>query len=45
MEKLLDDISFKAPEMTDSQVTITAEYVEKQLKEFVEDEDLSRYIL
>ncbi|RTZ92643.1 MAG: HslU--HslV peptidase ATPase subunit, partial [Deltaproteobacteria bacterium] len=45
MEKLLDDISFKAPEMADSRVTITADYVEEQLKEFVEDEDLSRYIL
>ena len=45
MEKLLDDISFKAPEMSDPKVTITDDYVEKQLKEFVEDEDLSRYIL
>ena len=45
MEKLLDDISFKAPEMSNSKATITAEYVEEQLKEFVEDEDLSRYIL
>ena len=45
MEKLLDDISFKAPEMSDTEVTISAEYVEKQLHEFVEDEDLSRYIL
>ncbi len=45
MEKLLDDISFKAPELEDPTVTITAEYVEEQLKEFVEDEDLSRYIL
>jgi len=45
MEKLLDDISFKAPEMNESRVTITADYVSEQLKEFVEDEDLSRYIL
>ncbi len=45
MEKLLDDISFKAPEMSEPAITITAEYVEEQLKEFVEDEDLSRYIL
>ncbi len=45
MEKLLDDISFKAPEMNDPNVTITADYVEEQLREFVEDEDLSRYIL
>jgi len=45
MEKLLDDISFKAPEMSDPKVAITADYVEEQLKEFVEDEDLSRYIL
>ncbi len=45
MEKLLDDISFKAPEMSEPKVTITEDYVEEQLKEFVEDEDLSRYIL
>jgi ATP-dependent HslUV protease ATP-binding subunit HslU len=45
MEKLLDDVSFDAPEMTDKMVFITAGYVRERLGEFLEKEDLSRYIL
>jgi len=45
METLLDDVSFDAPDMTDKQVSIDAEYVKEKLDDIVEDEDLSRYIL
>jgi ATP-dependent HslUV protease ATP-binding subunit HslU len=45
MEKLLEDISFEAPDRKNSSITIDAEYVSQQLKEIVKDEDLSRYIL
>ena len=45
MEKLLDDISFQAPELKGQEVVIDAKYVREKLQEFLEDEDLSRYIL
>ncbi|MCX8012363.1 MAG: AAA family ATPase, partial [Desulfobacterota bacterium] len=45
MEKLLEDISFKASEMQGEQIVINKEYVTEKLKEVVRDEDLSRYIL
>jgi ATP-dependent HslUV protease ATP-binding subunit HslU len=45
MEKLLDEISFDAPEMTGKKMVIDGRYVREKLKDFVEDEDLSRYIL
>jgi ATP-dependent HslUV protease ATP-binding subunit HslU len=45
MEKLLDEISFDAPEMPGKNMVIDAQYVRGKLKDFVEDEDLSRYIL
>jgi ATP-dependent HslUV protease ATP-binding subunit HslU len=45
MEKLLDDVSFDAPEMSEKKVVITKEYVRERLAEFLEKEDLSRYIL
>ena len=45
MEKLLDEISFDAPEMSGKNMAIDAKYVREKLKGFVEDEDLSRYIL
>jgi len=45
MEKLLDEISFDAPEMTGKNMVIDARYVREKLSGFVEDEDLSRYIL
>ncbi len=45
MEKLLEELSFDAPEMTGKAMVIDANYVRGKLKDFVEDEDLSRYIL
>jgi len=45
MEKLLDEISFDAPEMSGKSMVIDSKYVREKIKDFVEDEDLSRYIL
>jgi len=45
MERLLDQISFDAPEMADSDVVIDAQYVRAKLDAVVKDDDLSRYIL
>jgi ATP-dependent HslUV protease ATP-binding subunit HslU len=45
MEKLLEDISFDAPDMPGKDVTIDAGYVQARLAEIMKDEDLSRYIL
>lgn len=45
MEKMLDEISFHAPEMRGQEVTIDAKYVRDRLDPILKDEDLSRYIL
>ena len=45
MERVLDDISFDAPERNEDLFTVTAEYVHGQLADISENEDLSRYIL
>jgi ATP-dependent HslUV protease ATP-binding subunit HslU len=45
MERLLDEISFDAPELTDKTITIDAAYVRRMLAEIVKNQDLSRYIL
>jgi len=45
MEKLLEDISFKAPDTSNKSFTITTDYVKERLKDIVESVDLSRYIL
>ncbi|HEY3973957.1 MAG TPA: ATP-dependent protease ATPase subunit HslU [Candidatus Sulfotelmatobacter sp.] len=45
MERVLDELSFNAPEKKGEQVTIDAEYVRKMLTDIVKDQDLSRYIL
>jgi ATP-dependent HslUV protease ATP-binding subunit HslU len=45
MERVLDDISFDAPERDEDVFTITAEYVRGQLADISDNEDLSRYIL
>ena len=45
MEKLLDDISFEAPDLRRKQIEIDAAYVQKMLAEIAKDQDLSRYIL
>ncbi|HEX2244167.1 MAG TPA: ATP-dependent protease ATPase subunit HslU [Gammaproteobacteria bacterium] len=45
MERLLDSISFSAPDRNGEAVAIDAAYVEEHLGDLVRDEDLSRYIL
>src|SRR5512142_942844 len=45
MERVLDKISFEAPDMKEKQVTVDADYVRHMLAEIVKDQDLSRYIL
>jgi ATP-dependent HslUV protease ATP-binding subunit HslU len=45
MERVLDEISFDAPEKKGQQFKIDAAYVQKMLSEIVKDQDLSRYIL
>jgi ATP-dependent HslUV protease ATP-binding subunit HslU len=45
MEKLLEDLSFDAPELQGSAVHIDAEEVRRRLADIAGDEDLSRYIL
>ena len=45
MEKLLDEISFKAPDMETKTVVIDSNYVREKLADILEDENLSRYIL
>ena len=45
MEKLLDQISFEAPDMRKKSIGITKDYVADKLKDILEDENLSRYIL
>ena len=45
MEKLLDEVSFEAPDMTEKTVTIDEAYVDRMLADIVRNEDLSRYVL
>ncbi|HXY61384.1 MAG TPA: ATP-dependent protease ATPase subunit HslU [Nitrospirota bacterium] len=45
MERLLDEISFDAPDKQGAKITINAEYVRERLTDIVKSEDLSRYIL
>jgi ATP-dependent HslUV protease ATP-binding subunit HslU len=45
MERLLEEISFDAPNRAGQELVIDAEYVHAQLADVVKDEDLSRYIL
>ncbi len=45
LEKLLEDISFEAPEKKNGRLKIDREYVRGKLTDIVKDEDLSRYIL
>lgn len=45
MEKLLEDLSFEAPELNLPQFTITPEYVREKLADISQDRDLSQYIL
>lgn len=45
IERLLDTVSFEAPELSEKKVVIDAHYVKQRLSKIVKDEDLSRYIL
>jgi ATP-dependent HslUV protease ATP-binding subunit HslU len=45
MERLLEELSFEAPDMKAGRVTITAAYAKERLEKVAQDEDLSRYIL
>ncbi len=45
IERLLESVSFDAPDQPDLTVTVDASYVDKHLSELVADEDLTRYIL
>jgi ATP-dependent HslUV protease ATP-binding subunit HslU len=45
IEKMLEEISFDAPDAPEKQFTIDAAYVKDKLDSLVKDEDLSRYIL
>ena len=45
MERILDEVSFVAPDMTDRQVTIDAAYVRENIGELAKNVDLSRFIL
>jgi len=45
MEKLLEEISFNAPDTDERHITISPDYVRDRLDDIIEDEDLSRYVL
>ena len=45
MEKLLEQISFDAPDLPGKELTIDAAYVRARLSDITRDQDLSRYIL
>jgi ATP-dependent HslUV protease ATP-binding subunit HslU len=45
MEKLLEDLSFEAPEISLEKIVINAQYVDEKLEMIVKDKDLSRFIL
>ena len=45
LERLLEDISFEAPDVKKKKLVINAAYVSSQLEEITKDEDLSRFIL
>lgn len=45
LEKLLEDLSFEAPEITLEEIVITPEYVKEKLADIAQNRDLSQYIL
>ena len=45
MEKLLEEVSFEAPDMYGVTVTVTPQMVRERLQDIAKSEDLSRYIL
>lgn len=45
IERLVEELSFEAPDMHNKQVVIDASYVQKRLEKLTQDEDLSKFIL
>lgn len=45
METLLEELSFEAPDIAPTNISITGEYVDERLKDLAVDQDLGRYIL
>ncbi|MDX9916258.1 MAG: HslU--HslV peptidase ATPase subunit, partial [Sphaerochaeta sp.] len=45
MEKLLEELSFSADELSGQTIKITAAYVDERLEEIMKNEDLRRFIL
>lgn len=45
LERLLDEISFDASDLTDKQVVITKDFVDEKLGELIQDQDLTRFVL
>ena len=45
LEKLLEDISFNAPDLEDKNITIDEKYVDEKLEKVAKNKDLSQYIL
>jgi ATP-dependent HslUV protease ATP-binding subunit HslU len=45
MERLLEELSFEAPDMGAGQVSVNAAYVRQRLEAISKDEDLSKFIL
>ena len=45
MEKLLEEVSYNAPDIAPQKIMITAQYVRDRLSDIVEDQDLSKFIL
>ena len=45
MERVLEELSFDAPDRQEREFHVTAEYVRRQLAAISKDEDLSRFIL
>lgn len=45
LEKLLEDLSFEAPDITLEEISITKQYVEEKLETIVKNRDLSQFIL
>jgi ATP-dependent HslUV protease ATP-binding subunit HslU len=45
MEKVMEEISFKAPDITPKKFSIDRPYVQSQLKDILKNQDLRRFIL
>jgi len=45
MERLLEDISFEAPDTNKKEIIINKEFVKNSLADIIQDDDLSKFIL